>query len=57
MERVHVGVLSTEDEIDLDGYVLQSDQSGIKANWLATDHESGIDHYEVAVGTSPGQPR
>ncbi|PVD18248.1 hypothetical protein C0Q70_21774, partial [Pomacea canaliculata] len=54
MERVHVGVLSTEDEIDLDGYVLQSDQSGIKANWLATDHESGIDHYEVAVGTSPG---
>ncbi|XP_025084423.1 uncharacterized protein LOC112558273 isoform X1 [Pomacea canaliculata] len=54
MERVHVGVLSTEDEIDLDGYVLQSDQSDIKANWLATDHESGIDHYEVAVGTSPG---
>ncbi|KAK7494165.1 hypothetical protein BaRGS_00014638, partial [Batillaria attramentaria] len=53
MEAVHVGVLSSEDEVVIDGHVLQSDRAGIKATWLATDHESGIGHYEVAVGTSP----
>ena len=55
MDYVYVGVLSSEDEVLIDGYVLQSDQTGIKATWMATDHESGVDAYEVSVGTSAGQ--
>ena len=56
MDHVYVGVLSSEDEVLINNeYVLQSDQTGIKAAWRATDHESGVDTYEVSVGTSPGQ--
>ncbi|KAL8609977.1 hypothetical protein ACOMHN_029470 [Nucella lapillus] len=57
MERVHVGVLSSEEEVVIDGRVLQSDVSGIKASWLATDHESGVKEYQVSVGTTAGNAR
>ena len=57
MDYVHVGVLSSEEEVLIGGRVLQSDQSGIKATWLATDHESSVRSYDVAVGTAPGQWR
>lgn len=47
-----VGAFSSESEVLVGGYVLQADTNGIKASWSGTDAESGIEYYEVAVGTS-----
>ena len=49
-----VGAFSSENEEVIAGYVEQSDLSGIKASWSATDGESGVQYFEVAVGTSSG---
>ncbi|GFR58918.1 protein jagged-2 [Elysia marginata] len=51
---VKVGAFSSENEEVISGYVQQSDLNGIKASWSATDGESGVQYYEVAVGTSSG---
>ncbi|KAL5013969.1 hypothetical protein ScPMuIL_008239 [Solemya velum] len=50
---VRVGVLSGPEEM-VDGFVRQSDNQGIKATWSATDNQSGIKVFSVAVGTSGG---
>ncbi|KAL5015119.1 hypothetical protein ScPMuIL_009389 [Solemya velum] len=50
---VRVGVLSGLEET-VDQYVWQSDNQGIKAMWLATDSQSDIKAFSVAVGTSEG---
>ena len=55
MLRVRVGVVSGMTEEKYGNYVLQSDQSGITAAWLAIDGESGIEEYNVCVGTSNGK--
>lgn len=34
----------------------QSSRTYIRASWSSSDPESGIDHYEYAVGTSPTDP-
>ncbi|XP_046574117.1 uncharacterized protein LOC124282192 [Haliotis rubra] len=54
MEWVYVGIFSGSEEELIDGYVIQSDPSAIKATWFATDSESGIKSYMVAVGTTNG---
>ncbi|KAK3788402.1 hypothetical protein RRG08_044436, partial [Elysia crispata] len=51
---VKVGAFSSESEEVISGYVEQSDLTGIKASWSAIDGESGVQYYEVAVGTSSG---
>lgn len=47
-----VGAFSSETEVLTGGYALQADTNGIKASWSGSDPESGIQYYEVAVGTS-----
>ncbi|XP_046562951.1 uncharacterized protein LOC124271844 [Haliotis rubra] len=54
MKWVDVGTLSGSEEELTDGYVIQSDTTGIKATWSAKDSESGIKSYMVAVGTTKG---
>ncbi|CAH1268735.1 Hypp3967 [Branchiostoma lanceolatum] len=54
MVNVRVGVTSGEPEELEDGYVLHTDLQGIQASWMATDFESGVVSYWVAVGTTPG---
>ena len=54
IEWLNVGVMGGEEEVVLSGYVWQSDHSGIKVTWLASDPESGVNGIEVAVGTTPG---
>ncbi|XP_048258676.1 uncharacterized protein LOC125384201 [Haliotis rufescens] len=54
MKWVDVGIFSGNDEELIDGYVTQSDTSGIKATWFAKDSESGIKSYMVAIGTTQG---
>jgi hypothetical protein len=44
MHWLKVGVFSTVDEMVVDGYVKQSDRSGIKTTWFATA-TSGIVNY------------
>ena len=34
--------------------VMQQDADGIKATWFATDTQSGVAAYLVAVGTTKG---
>nr|XP_006817933.1 PREDICTED: uncharacterized protein LOC100377080 [Saccoglossus kowalevskii] len=53
MRKIFVGVLAGESEEIFDGFVLQTDPNGILATWFATDAESGIVAYWVAVGTTP----
>ena len=36
-----------------DGQVIHADQNGIHASWSGFDHESNINGYFVAIGTSP----
>ena len=55
MTYVHAGVLNGESEELIDGYVLHNDPDGIKASWGATDLQSGIVEYLVAIGTSIGK--
>lgn len=55
MKWVYVGIFSGSSEELINGYVIQSDNSGIMATWFATDHESGISSYSIAVGTTEGQ--
>ncbi|KAL5014713.1 hypothetical protein ScPMuIL_008983 [Solemya velum] len=50
---VQVGVLAGLEE-KVDQYVWQSDNRGIKAMWFATDSQSDIKAFSVAVGTSEG---
>ncbi|KAK3612515.1 hypothetical protein CHS0354_024486 [Potamilus streckersoni] len=53
---LHVGVMAGEDEdVDVDGFVYQSDHAGIKISWFTLDHESGIEGAMVAVGTGQGE--
>ncbi|XP_066289761.1 uncharacterized protein [Branchiostoma lanceolatum] len=54
MVNVRVGVTAGEPEELEDGYVLHTDLQGIQASWMATDFESGVVSYWVAVGTTPG---
>ncbi|XP_048250793.1 uncharacterized protein LOC124111176 [Haliotis rufescens] len=54
MKWVYVGIFSGSSEELINGYVIQSDNSGIMATWFATDHESGISSYAIAVGTTEG---
>ena len=51
---IHVGVLGGEEEHKVYGYVWQSDHAGIKASWVASDHESGVTGVRWAVGTANG---
>ncbi|XP_006813393.2 uncharacterized protein LOC100378058, partial [Saccoglossus kowalevskii] len=52
MKKVFVGVLAGESEELFDDFVLQTDLNGILATWFATDAESSIMSYWVAVGTA-----
>eukprot|EP00058_Branchiostoma_floridae_P003025 XP_002588513.1 hypothetical protein BRAFLDRAFT_79466 [Branchiostoma floridae] len=54
MDNVRIGVTSGEPEELYDGYVLHTDLQGIQASWMATDAQSGVVSYWVAVGTTPG---
>ncbi|XP_078578634.1 uncharacterized protein LOC144863382 [Branchiostoma floridae x Branchiostoma japonicum] len=54
MVKVRVGVLASDDEEVVDGFVWQTDRKGILANWLASDGQSGIESYWIAVGSHPG---
>ncbi|XP_077996024.1 uncharacterized protein LOC144449371 [Glandiceps talaboti] len=54
MRVLAVGILTPGSEELFDGFVVDSDKEGIKAYWKATDFESGIDAYFVAVGTAIG---
>ncbi|CAH1258771.1 JAG1 [Branchiostoma lanceolatum] len=54
MVKVRVGVLASDVEEVLDGFVWQTDRKGILANWLASDGQSGIEAYWIAVGSYPG---
>ncbi|KAK3609657.1 hypothetical protein CHS0354_035942 [Potamilus streckersoni] len=54
MHWIHVGTLSSDVEEVIQGYVWQSDHEGIQATWFATDGQSGIKFYKIAIGTSKG---
>ncbi|KAI8510725.1 hypothetical protein Bbelb_116410, partial [Branchiostoma belcheri] len=54
MVKVRVGVLASDEEEVVDGFVWQTDRKGILANWLASDGQSGIEAYWIAVGSYPG---
>eukprot|EP00058_Branchiostoma_floridae_P000529 XP_002586017.1 hypothetical protein BRAFLDRAFT_110183 [Branchiostoma floridae] len=54
MVNVRIGVTSGEPEELEDGYALHTDLQGIQASWRATDFESGVVSYWVAVGTTSG---
>ncbi len=49
MQYVRAGTLDGEEEELHNGYVYQSDKSGIQASWYARDGESGITAYWVTV--------
>ncbi|CAG2214886.1 unnamed protein product [Mytilus edulis] len=51
---LHVNTLSDDEEKVVDNYVWQADTTGIKAAWQASDHQSGIVSFKIAVGTTPG---
>ncbi|XP_067658325.1 uncharacterized protein [Haliotis asinina] len=52
MHWVYVGIFAGSVEEFIDGYVIQSDPTGIKATWFGEDTESDIAGYHVAVGTT-----
>ncbi|KAK3612537.1 hypothetical protein CHS0354_024514 [Potamilus streckersoni] len=52
---IHVGVMAGEDEDVVEGFVYQSDHTGIKISWFTSDHESGIEGAMIAVGTNKGE--
>ncbi|CAH1259269.1 FAT1 [Branchiostoma lanceolatum] len=54
MVRVRVGVIASDVEEVLDGFVWQTDRTGILANWKASDGQSGVERYWIAVGSYPG---
>ena len=54
MNYVRAGAIDGEREVKQGGFVVHNEPDGIWASWLATDHQSGIDTYMVAMGTSPG---
>ena len=47
-------MFSGEKEDLHNGYVYQTDHSGIKISLLAVDPESGVSKINIRVGTSPG---
>ena len=51
---LHVGVFNGENEDIHNGYVYQTDHSGIKISLLVVDPESGVSKINIRVGTSPG---
>ncbi|XP_041378093.1 uncharacterized protein LOC121390363 [Gigantopelta aegis] len=51
---VHVGIFEGDEEEVVDGKVIQQDPNGIKATWFATDAQSGVTSYKIAVGNTPG---
>ncbi|XP_063408918.1 uncharacterized protein LOC134692399 [Mytilus trossulus] len=51
---LHVNTLSDDQEQVVDNYVWQADTNGIKAAWQASDHQSGIISFKIAVGTTHG---
>ncbi|VDI67222.1 Hypothetical predicted protein [Mytilus galloprovincialis] len=51
---LHVNTLSDDEEQTVYGYVWQADTEGIKAAWRASDHQSGVISFKIAVGSSPG---
>ena len=55
MNYVRAGAIDGEREVKQGGFVVHNEPDGIWASWLATDHQSGIDTYMVAMGTSPGE--
>ena len=54
MVYVHAGVIDGETEELENGFVIHTENEGIWISWLGVDHESQIDNYYVAVGTSEG---
>ena len=48
------GVVYGQTEEVRDGYVIHSEGEGIWASWFGYDHESGIQAFYAAVGTSAG---
>ena len=43
-----------DEELDESGRIVSAGESSIIASWLASDRESGVSSYLVAVGTQPG---
>ena len=54
MVYVYAGVIDGETEELENGFVIHTENEGIWISWLGVDHESQIDNYYVAVGTSEG---
>ena len=50
---VRAGSVDGDHEEILNGYVYQSDRSGILASWRGVDPESQVKSYWVAVGSQP----
>ena len=50
---VRAGSVDGDHEEVLNGYVYQSDRSGILASWRGVDPESHVKSYWVAVGSQP----
>ncbi|XP_076086943.1 uncharacterized protein LOC143057517 [Mytilus galloprovincialis] len=51
---LHVNTLTDDEEQAVYGYVYQADTNGIKAVWQASDHQSGIVSFKIAVGSTSG---
>ncbi|CAG2236309.1 unnamed protein product [Mytilus edulis] len=54
VSRLHVNTLANDEEQVVYGYVWQADTNGIKAAWQASDHQSGIISFKIAVGSTSG---
>ena len=50
---MRAGSVDGDHEEILNGYVHQSDRSGILASWRGVDPESQVKSYWVAVGSQP----
>ena len=50
---VRAGSVDGDHEEVLNGYVYQSDRSGILASWRGVDSESQVKSYWIAVGSQP----
>ena len=53
MIYVRAGSVDGDHEEILNGYVYQSDRSGILASWRGVDPESQVKSYWIAVGSQP----
>ena len=51
--QVYIGHYGADENLNEDNEVVHADPETIHASWVGSDHESGIIHFMVSVGSYP----